>query len=121
MSVDLRNFELRARPRSVFAKIFEAPRKYYFVRKSYRGAPGSRLHTLPNISLAEAKHFLLHDRHGRMLLREAGTDIDTLANHLIEASRQQSADAGPDAGQDDADEAVDFDEADGPEEITGIE
>jgi hypothetical protein len=58
------------------------------VRKArYRDVfPGSRLHRIENLTREEAKHFLLHDRHGRALLRDAGGDIDELADHIVEAS-----------------------------------
>lgn len=58
------------------------------VRKAkYRDViPGSRLHRIENLTREEAKHFLLHDRHGRALLRDVGGDIDTLADNLVEAS-----------------------------------
>jgi hypothetical protein len=57
------------------------------VRKAtYRGAQGHWLRNIPDLSREEAKHFLLHDAHGRALLRDTGVDIDTLADHLVEAS-----------------------------------
>ena len=54
-------------------------------KANYRDVfPGSRLHRIENLTREEAKHFLLHDRHGRALLRDVGGDIDTLADILVE-------------------------------------
>jgi hypothetical protein len=58
---------------------------------TYRGdVQGHWLRNLPNLSREEAKHFLLHDAHGRTLLRDTGADIDSLADHLVEASNKRA-------------------------------
>ena len=49
---------------------------------------GRHLHRAANWTREEAKHFLLHDAHGRALLRDTGGDIDALADHLVEASQR---------------------------------
>jgi hypothetical protein len=64
------------------------------VRKAgYRGSDGAHLHRLQNLTREEAKHWLLHDPHGRALLRESGSAIDALADHLCEASNKHKREA----------------------------
>jgi hypothetical protein len=58
-------------------------------KATYRGGTGSRLHMIQNLSRAEAKHFLLHDRYGRQLRRDfPDIPFDQLAGHLVEASKR---------------------------------
>jgi hypothetical protein len=59
---------------------------------TYRGGvQGHWLRNLQGLSREEAKHFLLHDAHGRALLRDTGGDIDELGDHLVEASNKREA------------------------------
>lgn len=78
---DWRDYELAVER---YQKIFG--RKLH--KATYRGASGSKLHQLKNLTRSEAKHFLLHDPDGRALLRDSGGDIDTLADHVVEASQR---------------------------------
>jgi hypothetical protein len=65
-----------------------------FRKAGYRGGvDGAHLHRLPNLTREEAKHWLLHDAHGRALLRESGSGIDELADHLCEASNKHKREA----------------------------
>jgi hypothetical protein len=82
------DYEMVPKPQSTYAKIFGAPREYQFVRKaSYRGGSGRRLHHIENLTREEAKHFLLHDPHGRQLQRDfPNIPFDELVDHLCEAS-----------------------------------
>jgi hypothetical protein len=58
-------------------------------KAQYRGGTGSRLHMIQNLSREEAKHFLLHDRHGRQLQRDfPNVPFDELAGYVCEASRR---------------------------------
>jgi hypothetical protein len=73
---------------SFYAKLFSA--RPQFAKAMYRNATvtGRHLHRVANLTREEAKHFLLHDAHGRTLLRDTGGDIDVLADHLVEASQR---------------------------------
>jgi hypothetical protein len=65
-------------------------RRYDVGKVDYRGQRGRHLYRIEGLTRAEAKHWLMHDAHGRTLLRESGTDIDTLADHLVEASNKHA-------------------------------
>jgi hypothetical protein len=85
---DWRDYEMVPKPQSVYAKIFGAPREYEFREATYRGGSGRRLHHIENLTREEALHWLAHDPHGRALARERGEPLDTLADHLVEASKR---------------------------------
>jgi hypothetical protein len=92
--MDWRDYEMIPQPRSVYQKIFNSPRRYIIRKAGYRGGvDGGILHRLPNLTRAEALHWLLHDPHGRALLRDSGADVDELADHLCEASNKQKREA----------------------------
>jgi hypothetical protein len=86
-------------PRTVYEKVFcpNGVREQYTkseeeVRKArYRGSSGRRPHHISGLSREEAKHFLLHDPHGRALQRDfPNIPFDELADHLCEASLRPS-------------------------------
>jgi hypothetical protein len=86
-------------PRTVYEKVFcpNGVREQYTkseeeVRKArYRGSSGRRPHHISGSSREEAKHFLLHDPHGRALQRDfPNIPFDELADHLCEASLRPS-------------------------------
>jgi hypothetical protein len=79
---------------SFYQQLFSRKRA---VRKAtYRGAiPGRHLRNIDNLTPAEARHFLIHDAHGRQLLRDVGGDIDTLADNLVAASARVDAEDNP--------------------------
>jgi hypothetical protein len=86
-SFDYRDYEMVPKPQSVYHKIFGADRDYVVRKARYRGVSGAKLHLIPNLSREEAKHFLLHDRHGRQLQRDfPNIPLDQLADHVVEAS-----------------------------------
>jgi hypothetical protein len=74
-------------PPSIYHEIFRDLGK----RATYRGGTiGSRLHQLEGLTREEAMHWLMHARHGRAFARERGEPLDTLADHLVEASGASS-------------------------------
>jgi hypothetical protein len=69
--------------RSFYHRLFAGE----IVRKAtYRGGSGSRLHHIENLTREEAMHWLAYDPNGRSFARERGEPLDTLADHLVEAS-----------------------------------
>jgi hypothetical protein len=84
------DYDMVPKPQSTYAKIFGARPEYEFGKAMYRdgAVTGRHLHRVANWTREEAMHFLLHDAHGRALLRDTGGDIDTLTDHLVEASQR---------------------------------
>jgi hypothetical protein len=87
------DYEMIAKPQSVYAKIFGVPPEYEFRKATYRGGSGRRLHHIEGLTREEALHFLMHDAHGRSFARERGEPLDVLADHLVEASKRPSENA----------------------------
>ena len=107
---DYRDYEIAAKPQSDFAKIFGARKEYVLRKAKYRGAiPGRHLRNIENLTPAEAKHFLIHDAHGRALLRDVGGDIDELASALVEASNRVDVDQSTDPDQEESNMDKNFD------------
>jgi hypothetical protein len=71
---------------SIYQEIFR-PRQ----KRTYRGEVGQHFRDIPDLTRAEALHWLSHDRNGRSLARERGEPLDVLADLIVEASKNRAA------------------------------
>jgi hypothetical protein len=62
-----------------------------------RGYQAHWIRNIQNLTRPEIKYFLLHDAHGREMLRDTGADIEVLTDHLVEASNKRNEDNTLDA------------------------